>query len=128
MEFKSGKVVTQGYMWHVNIEQQINESLKEGFENMLADDHPYIYFSVQDGAVHINVMLSYFCDDQDPIIFTEPLSEFMWRETEMYVHGYRTAEECLSDDGVEHLTPIRDALAKEVEILDKWIATAKGEE
>lgn len=114
MKLKSGVVDTKGYIWNVNVEEQFNEALKEGFENMLKDSSPYVYFKEENGVMSLNVMLDYFSDMGNPLIFTEPLREIFMVAEEM---------ECLS-----FLKNLRKALARNLEMLDKVIAAREGEE
>ena len=126
MDLKRGVVDTKGYVWNIDIDAQINEALKEGFENMLRESDPYTYLSIEDGVVSVNVMLDYFTSS-DPLVFSEPLRHIVWHAIDLYKYASSTGPEYIGEDGVAFLKPIRDALANEIAILDKWLATAEGE-
>ena len=125
MKLVRGQIDTEGYHWHINIDQQINESLKEGLENQLGDLMQLPYVSLEfDGDTQelmIEVMDERFTSDH-PLVFQEPFSHVVTWVTDMCTSTDRSMK-----DDISEVVKLRDALQKEVDYLTRCIENRHNE-
>lgn len=119
MKLVRGEIDTEGYHWDIDINQQINESLKEGLENQLGDlmQLPYVSLEFDDDTqeLMIEVMDERFTSDH-PLVFQEPFSDVITYAVDLYTSTDRSIQE-----DIPEIVKLRDALQKEVEYLTRCI-------
>jgi hypothetical protein len=125
MKLVRGKIDTEGYHWHINIDELVNESLKEGLENQLGDlmQLPYVSleFDRDTQELMIEVMDERFTSDH-PLIFHEPFSDVIT----CAVHLYTASDRSIPVE-IPEIAKLRDALQKEVEYLTRCIENRHNE-